>query len=246
MSSIQETGHAKNVANFQEIISFCESYGTTYNPSKESLKLESLKNLYEEARKQLDTVIKKVTNFNNVVTTRQNTFANIKPLFTKVVNAFTVTDASDQSIKDIKSLNKKIQGTAPKKKSIIMPSIDDVSTPDAKTISTSQQSYDSVTEHHAKVISLLSAEPSYKPNEEELQIKSLIELLNKMKDSTKNVTTSFAEVSNARIMRNEILYKTNTSLYNVAMDVKNYVKSIFSATSPQYKQISKIKFSKGK
>ena len=33
---------------------------------------------------------------------------------------------------------------------------------------------------------------------------------------------------------------------NIAIDVKKYVKAIFGATSPQYKQISGIKFTKPK
>jgi hypothetical protein len=39
MASTSETGHAKNVANFQDLIAFVKGYGTTYNPSKSALKL---------------------------------------------------------------------------------------------------------------------------------------------------------------------------------------------------------------
>ena len=42
MSSTSETGHAKNIANFQDLISFCQGYGATYNPTKESLKIPQL------------------------------------------------------------------------------------------------------------------------------------------------------------------------------------------------------------
>jgi len=37
-----ETGHAKNVANFEDLISFATGYGATYNPSKNSLKIQQL------------------------------------------------------------------------------------------------------------------------------------------------------------------------------------------------------------
>ena len=39
MASTSEVGHAKNVANFQDLIEFVTGYGATYNPSKSSLKL---------------------------------------------------------------------------------------------------------------------------------------------------------------------------------------------------------------
>lgn len=42
MPSTSETGHAKNVANFQDLISFCTGYGATYNPSKAALSVANL------------------------------------------------------------------------------------------------------------------------------------------------------------------------------------------------------------
>ena len=39
MASTSETGHAKNVANFSTLISFCTAYDTKYNPSNPALSL---------------------------------------------------------------------------------------------------------------------------------------------------------------------------------------------------------------
>lgn len=39
MPSTSETGHAKNIANFQDLIAFVTEHGATYNPSKAGLKL---------------------------------------------------------------------------------------------------------------------------------------------------------------------------------------------------------------
>ena len=33
MASTSETGNAKNVANFQDLVAFVTAYGVTYNPS---------------------------------------------------------------------------------------------------------------------------------------------------------------------------------------------------------------------
>ena len=46
MASTSETGHAKNVANFQDLTSFCTGYGATYNPTNPRLTLAELENLY--------------------------------------------------------------------------------------------------------------------------------------------------------------------------------------------------------
>jgi hypothetical protein len=50
MATTSETGHAKNVANFDELISFVTAYGTTYNPSKASIKLTALQALSANAK----------------------------------------------------------------------------------------------------------------------------------------------------------------------------------------------------
>ena len=49
-------------------------------------------------------------------------------------------------------------------------------------------------------------------------------------------------VDNARIARNEVLYKPAVGLVDRAAAVKLYVKSLFGATSAQYKLVSGLKF----
>ena len=64
MASTSETGHAKNVANFQDLIEFVTGYGATYNPSKNSLKLAELITLKTSAENSLSDVITKNTLYN--------------------------------------------------------------------------------------------------------------------------------------------------------------------------------------
>lgn len=42
MSSNSETGHAKNVANYEKLIADVTALGVTFNPSKANLKLTAL------------------------------------------------------------------------------------------------------------------------------------------------------------------------------------------------------------
>ena len=56
MTSTTETGHAKNVANFEDLISFCTGYGTACNPSKNNLKLTALNTLFTNSKSVLQTV----------------------------------------------------------------------------------------------------------------------------------------------------------------------------------------------
>jgi hypothetical protein len=65
-----------------------------------------------------------------------------------------------------------------------------------------------------------------------------------MKTTNTDAINAYTPLSNARIDRNKILYDETTGLVTVAGDVKSYVKSVFGGTSPQYKQVSKLKFAK--
>jgi hypothetical protein len=53
MSKTSETGHAKNVANFEELVTYAVSYNQEYNPSRDSLRVEALQTLLTSAKQCL-------------------------------------------------------------------------------------------------------------------------------------------------------------------------------------------------
>ena len=240
MPSTSETGHAKNVANFQDLIAFVTGYGAAYNPSKAALKLVNLQTKITAEQTNLTTVIAKNTTYNTAVNERFAAFDNIRGLTTRVVNALSSTDASDKTIADAKGFNRKIQG---KKASGTTAAPTDPSTPAPKTISASQQSYDQLTQHLNGLISTIQAEPTYAPNENDLKVTTLTAKAATMLAKNNAVATEYTAINNARIARDKGLYAEKTGLVTIAGDVKDYVKSVFGFTSAEYKQISKIKFS---
>lgn len=107
MASTSETGHAKNVANFQDLIEFVTGYGATYNPSKKGLQLPQLIILKTSAENSLSDVITKNTAYNNKVNDRISAFSGLKSLSTRLVNALQTTDATTETINDAKTYNRK-------------------------------------------------------------------------------------------------------------------------------------------
>ena len=101
-----------------------------------------------------------------------------------------------------------------------------------------------LTENFSALIDLVSSVPSYTPNETELTTASLTIFHAHLQTANTNVINAEVAYSNARISRDTVLYSDNTGLVDIASDVKKYVKAIFGATSPQYKQVSGIKFKK--
>ena len=75
-------------------------------------------------------------------------------------------------------------------------------------------------------------------------MKGLITRLAELKSLTAGYTAANAAPDAARMKRNLVLYSKTTGLVDVAMDVKLYVKSVFSARTPQYNEISDIAFPK--
>lgn len=242
MASISEVGHAKNVANFQDLIAFVEGYGPTYNPSKTSLTAEQLTALHTMANASLQNVINLKTAHDDAINSRAAAFTQLSPLSTRLVNALEATDASQEKIDDAKGFNRKIQGQrAPKKEEPLDPN-----QPAPKRNSSSQQSFDQLIQHFEGLISVLASEPSYTPNETELQITFLQARAQDLKDKNSQEATADTAVSNARIERNRILYPENTGLVDTALAVKKYVKSLFGTSSAEYNQIKGIKFKKYK
>ncbi|MCL9805385.1 hypothetical protein NAT51_07620 [Flavobacterium amniphilum] len=238
MKSNSETGHAKNVANFQNLINCLSSYGTNYNPAKDTLKIPHLNTIAIKAQNDLFNVIDKKTNFNNAVINRSRAFENLLSLSTRLVNALKATDAPPQRVDDAKGFQRKMQGK--RAKAIAMPV--DENQPVPVTISTSQRSYDQQIQHFAGLISVLKSEESYKPNEGELKIETLTAKQNELLVKNNEVSVAHTFISKARIERNETFYSNNSGLVDTALEIKNYVKSAYGANSPQYKQISGIQF----
>ena len=242
MASTSETGHAKNVANLQDLISFVTGYGATYNPTKNALMLPQLNALATTAQTSLADVVTINTAYNNKVNERVTAFSGLKALSTRLVNALETTDATAQVIKDAKGFNRKLQG---KRASTATTPIDP-NTPAPATISTSQQSYDQQIQHLAGLISVLQSEPSYAPNETELAIATLTAKQADLTAKNNEVSTAYTNISNSRIARNTTLYADNTGLVEIATEVKKYIKSLFGASSPEFAQVKGIEFKKAK
>jgi len=246
MASTSETGHPKNVANFENLVSFVVGYGVTYNPSKVTLKVPALQTQLASCKANIASVTTTSVAFNNAVNARMMTFDGLKKLSTRLLNALDATNASTQLVKDFKTVNAKVQGSkltkadSGKAPTPIDPNAPIVDTP--KTISSSQQSYSSLIEHIATIITILSTEPTYLPNETDLKVVTLNTLLTNLKNTNTAVINAYTTVSNTRVARDLSLYNTTNGLCETAKEVKMYVKSVYGATSLQYKQISGIEF----
>ena len=243
MTNTSETGHAKNVTNLESLITSIIALETSYNPSRDSIKLTSLQALLTASTESLNAVNIAQAAYSNAVAARKVAFEPFSKLITRVMNSLKASGASTQVVQSARTIVRKLQGrrasakiTEEEKKAL------EAEGKEVNQISASQMSFDNRIENFDRLIMLLSSIPLYNPNEAELKVETLIALHNQLKEKNTEVILPIVQLSNSRIARNKILYSENTGLVDVALDSKTYIKSIFGATSPQYKQISKLRF----
>lgn len=236
MSKQYETGNAKNVANLQKLIEHISLY-TDYNPPVENLKTDKLNTLYTTALNMLTAVEEKRNAKKNAIYERQEKYRILKSTATRIINQLEILNLSEGVLAQAKYLKNLICGTKKKKKET-----NEVLGEEKKTISTSRQSFTQLADNFSKLIQLLTTVITYNPNLEELKLANLILYHTTLVESTKKVDQTEAALSAKLIERNTILYKSETSLYAIAQNVKKYVKSVYGASSPEYTNISKINF----
>ncbi|OFY26396.1 MAG: hypothetical protein A2275_05260 [Bacteroidetes bacterium RIFOXYA12_FULL_35_11] len=259
MSTNHESGHAINIANMELLASICVEHGESFNPSKSILKLDSVNPLIATAKTTLEDLKEKFTNYTKAVDAREELFEPLSKFVTRLMNSLASSDAPEKTTEDAKTISRKIEGQRATKKSKnaldafiesthkVSADIENTTNPAEvahKEISASQMSFDNRVDNFEKLVSLLASETGFAPNEADLKVTALNVKLSDLKAKNSAVVSCFAKLSKSRIERNKILYDEKKGLYEVAMEIKAYIKSVFGATSPEYKQVSKIKFTK--
>jgi len=243
MTKTSETGHAKNVYNFESLVSFVIGYGETYKPSRTSIMPRALNELLLSAQNVINAVNAALPAYTTAIAAREVAFLPLSKLVTRVLNALKATDTTEQIDESARALVRKIQGTrSSAKKTDEEKEALKAEGKEVKEISSSQMSYDNRLDNFDKLIKLLGSIPQYAPNEEELKVTALTAYYNDLLAKNRAVVDATTPLSNARIARDTILYSPITGLVDIAFDTKTYIKSVFGGTSPQYKQVSGLEF----
>jgi hypothetical protein len=266
--SHSETGHIKNVANFNVLIITCQGFGASYNPSNSAITVPPMQALYASA----NASVTGCDNLGNTLQQRINdrvlAFILAKPTASRIMAALVACGADAETIKNAKTINRKIQGQRAGK---VKTSNSDTngSTPATDTptpvvtgiaetpisqktiapitvqpviISVSQQSYDRLISNFQLLVNYASQVPGYNPNESDLSITALMAYLATLQAANNAVITAHVNYNNAITARTKILYDKTSGLVHVALQVKQYVNSVFGPHSIPAKQVNKIHF----
>jgi Uncharacterized protein conserved in bacteria (DUF2225) len=240
-----ETGHAKNVANFNELILAISSLGAVYQPPVEVLKVAVLLNQKTELEKALQAVNNAVSNYKNAIYARQQGFEKMNTLASRITAMLAVLGVDAKMQAEAKSLSRKISGSKTAKKTTTPEvSTNPTETPavESKTVSTSQQSFDQRRSNFDRLLALLQSQPSYAPNEEDIKLANLQTYHSELGKANDQAIQTERELIKARQQRDDLLYTEQSGAVAIAFRIKEYIKSIYGANTNEYKRIAGIKF----
>jgi hypothetical protein len=247
MSKTSETGHAKNVANFEELITYVQSYNGEYNPSRGSIKVDALQSLLANGKQRMADFNIALSPYKIAAAERETAFEPLNKFTTRLVNSLKATDTSAQMDNTVKSIARKIKGErATPKKKVVAVQQGETADVSEKEISVAQTSYNNRLENFSKLFVQLQNIPEFRPNELELQPQAIKAFYDNMVEKNNTAILTTVALSNARIARNKVLYEPITGMLDIAFDTKVYIKSLYGARSPQYKQVGGIQFKSNK
>jgi hypothetical protein len=243
MSKSVDTGHGRNVVNGEKLITYVTGYGAVYNPSNASIQLSSLTEKAAAARAVNEQVNDLIAKNANAVAARDEAFVPLKPLSTRMLNGVKASNVPQQVLDNAITNNRRLHGdraspklTEEEKKALIAKGVT------VNEVTSAQLGYDNLLDSFDKQIKVLATIPQYAPNEVDLQLPTLTALYNDLLAKNREVINNNAQLSTLRLNRDKILYDAETGIVALALDVKSYVKSVFGSTSPEFKQISGVKF----
>jgi hypothetical protein len=230
MANEPNSGYVKNVTAFKNLLEACTSHGDTYNPAREALQLNNLNALFQSVTDTLAECTSREIAYDNLVDARIMTFKDLKPLATKVIGTLNSSGVSSQIKEAARTINHKVQGSRPTAK--VSP---DGEASESRRVSSSKQGFDEKISEFAKLIELVKSQPEYKPNEPTLQVIGLQGYLSSLSAAQDAVGKANVSWHNSRVQRDKLMYAPDTGLVDIALAVKEYLKGIFGASSPEFK-----------
>ena len=235
----------QNVDNLEVLTERVTTFQPGYDPAETRLSIPNQKLIKASGDEALLGVSTAESACDNAISARTAAFESINPLVTRAINALRISDVTEQTIAQGESIvrdfrNQRASATEPPAKT----EEGTVSSETVKTNKLRSGSFYTKVENFRKFIVFLSSIPAYKPKQSDLTVEALNAKLEALVLINSAYNTADAKANAARLHRDIVLYTAKTGLVEIAQDSKLYVKSAYGATSPQYKSISGIKFTK--
>jgi|GEM_PF-949839 len=253
MSKNQIT-HEMNYSNLQVFISELKQLQPRYNPVTPGITVSGFEQSYADAtvaRKNLDRSagIKK-----DMANIRRPVYEGLESYVVRIIAAMKALEMPGATITNAQSLLARIQGQRigkPKGRNEDAPPAGETATPplhsanpgsNREQVSTAQTDMENVRGHFSKLYELLGNQPTYTPNETDLQLPALLAMKNLLEQTNDNAIAAESAYNTDYAYRYTVFYAPKTGFVDRTKLAKEYVKSIFGPTSAEYGRIKKIRF----
>jgi hypothetical protein len=234
-----KTGTVKKVAAFEKLIGICNDLGASYDPSKAALTPTALATLLEQAQQHVEAVTVARATLALAINNRQEKFAGIYKLASRIVRALAASDSSAENIRDAQLIKRKLSARPIAPVSTETGSGEEGSTPkNPPTIS--RLDYDGKVDTLSSLIQLVQRIPAYAPNEADLKVTALKTFLTELRTATKDVGNATNAFATARINRNKVMLGKG-GVIETSTAVKEYIRSVFGVRSEPDKELSKLR-----
>jgi len=234
MSSQTENIHVRNIELFDDLISLCADFGTSYNPQRTNLTIQMLFTQLARANAVLReaTFAKEV--YDQALRERELTLRKLKCVTPKILDFLSITSVLSKTRLRAGQLNGRMLGRRRRKDATV----------NAKVLQRpmSQKSINKVLGYFAQLVTQLGHERQYQPVEPELQRDALMTLLIELQAKNTAVVNTYTTLSNVRAIRDRLLYAQFFGIIDVVVAVKQYVKSVYGAESQYFKKLNAFRF----
>lgn len=234
-----EAGDKKVLGNFSKLIDLIAAE-PNYNPANPKLAKAALAAQLAAGESALLSVATNGASNKLAITDCQLAYDNLSPTALSSRDYLKASGAPTGILEDGQTYITKVTGGRKSKKIK-----DDPATPDDESKgshSASQMSRENRLGNFESYLEILKQVPSYNPNEANLKLTALLAYAADLKTKDTAVSTTAAALSQARGLRDQLLYLANDSIVNTALLIKAYVKAAFGANSQIYKQIKGLEF----
>lgn len=238
-----ESGHAKNVANFETVIIVLLGLGAVYNPNQALIILTALQTKLTEAKAVLAAVDTAEAEKTVAVDEIQGEIEGLDKYVVNIKRTAEVEVNDAAFTADLQNLVNKF--TSGSRKTGLP---DDPLTPDideSRTkISTSQRSRDNQIAHLADILALIKTRTDYNTNDAEYTVAAIEAKLAALTAKNNAAKAAEAKLGNAQDARDAVLYDPETGVLKLVKLIKTQLARKPGKDSAAYQQINGLEFRK--
>ena len=231
----------KQITSYSRLVGICETFGARYNPGKEAIKPAALSSLLDQAQQSVEAVTVAQQAYTSAVSFRNEGYAGISKLATRIFHAMASWDASEKTLEDAMRIRRCLayhpSENAENAKA------EDGAQKERKGNPAVHLNFEALASNFKKFVECVKTVPEYAPNEEDLTIEGLEAFHGRLMLLTGEVMRKEALLTQARFKRNELLFGPK-GIYGIAKTVKHYMRTAFRKNSDEFRAVSRIRFSK--